>query len=104
MVWFGWLSAISQLASRVGGRGGEGEWGSDLPISIHYLAQGEGQGGGLRSPSLTMTCILSAAQIYTQLHLHCAQLYLRKGTQAHIYTYNDTQQQGPGQLVCIVYS
>ncbi len=28
---------------------GEVEWGIKLPISLHYLAQGEGQGGGLRS-------------------------------------------------------
>ncbi len=40
MIWFGWMSDISQLASRVE-RGGVG-----LPISLHYLAQGEGQGGG----------------------------------------------------------
>jgi hypothetical protein len=42
------MSDISQLASRVGG-GGEVEWGSKLPISLHYSAKGEGQGGGLRS-------------------------------------------------------
>ncbi len=31
------------------GGGGQGEWGSKLPISFQYLAQGEGQGGGFRS-------------------------------------------------------
>jgi hypothetical protein len=46
MIWFGRLSAISQLASRVGGGGGEGELGKILSISLHYLAQGERQGGG----------------------------------------------------------
>ncbi len=35
--------------------GGEGEWGSKLPISLHYLAQGEGQGWGLRSLPLYYT-------------------------------------------------
>ncbi len=30
----------------------EGEWGSKLPISLHYLAQGEGQGGGFGSVPL----------------------------------------------------
>jgi hypothetical protein len=44
MIWFGRLSDISQLASRVGGR--EGELGKILSISLHYLAQGERQGGG----------------------------------------------------------
>ncbi len=39
------MSDISQLDSRVG----EGEWGTKVPISLHYLAQGEGQLGGLRS-------------------------------------------------------
>jgi hypothetical protein len=43
MIWFGRLSAISQLASRMGG---EGELGKILSISLHYLAQGERQGGG----------------------------------------------------------
>jgi hypothetical protein len=42
MIWFGRLSAISQLASRVGGRGGVGQ---SLSISLYYLAQGERQGG-----------------------------------------------------------
>ncbi len=42
-----WLNPdISQLTSRVGGKG---VWDSKLPISLHYLAQGERQGGGLRS-------------------------------------------------------
>jgi hypothetical protein len=47
------MSDISQLASSVG-EGGEGSWGSKLPISLHYLAQGEGQGGGLRSLPLSI--------------------------------------------------
>ncbi len=37
------------------GGGGEGEWGTKLPISLHYLAQGEGQGGGLGSLPLAQT-------------------------------------------------
>jgi hypothetical protein len=40
------MSDILQIASRVGG---EGEWDTKLPISLHYLAQGEGQRGGLCS-------------------------------------------------------
>jgi hypothetical protein len=43
------MSNISQLASRVGGGGGEEEWGTKVPILLHYQAQGEGQGGGLQS-------------------------------------------------------
>ncbi len=43
MIWFGRLSAISQLASR----GGEGirASGEIFSISLHYLAQGEGREG-----------------------------------------------------------
>jgi hypothetical protein len=42
------MSDISQLASRVWGRrGGEEEWGNTLPLTLHYLHQGEGQGGRL---------------------------------------------------------
>jgi hypothetical protein len=40
------MSDISPLASRVGG---EGVWGNKIPLSLHYLAQGEGMVGGLRS-------------------------------------------------------
>ena len=40
------MSDISQLANGVGG---EGEWGTKVTILLHYLAQGEGQGGGFRS-------------------------------------------------------
>ncbi len=46
MIWFGRMSDISSLASRVGG---EGDWGNKVPLSLHYMAQGEVQGGGLRS-------------------------------------------------------
>jgi hypothetical protein len=47
---------ISQLANRVGGGGGcEGQWGSKLLLSLHYLVQEEGQGGGLRSLPLNLT-------------------------------------------------
>ncbi len=54
MIWLAECLDISQLASRVGG-GDEGEWGRKLPISLHILAQGEGQGGGLCSlPSMRM--------------------------------------------------
>jgi hypothetical protein len=49
----------------------EGEWGSKLPISLHYLAQGEGQGGGLRSVLL----IRSSPPPHTPMHyntsVHC---------------------------------
>jgi len=38
------MSDTSQLASRVLGRGGVGQF--KLPISLNYLAQGEWQGGG----------------------------------------------------------
>jgi hypothetical protein len=41
MIWFGRLSAISQLQGW-----GEGELGKILYISLHYLAQGERQGRG----------------------------------------------------------
>ncbi len=40
------MSDISQLASRVGGKR---EWGTKLPTTLYYLAQEEGQGGGLLS-------------------------------------------------------
>jgi hypothetical protein len=46
------MSHISQLASRVGG---EGEWGIKFPLSLHYLAQGEWQGRGLRFPPLGLS-------------------------------------------------
>jgi hypothetical protein len=49
MIWFGWMSDISQLASKVGG---EGEWGNKLPISLHYLAQAEGKVWGVAFPLL----------------------------------------------------
>jgi hypothetical protein len=53
MIWFGRMSDISPLASRVGG---EGDWGAQVPLSLHYLAQGEGQGeGGLRSLPLVLS-------------------------------------------------
>jgi hypothetical protein len=39
----------SYVAIKVWGGGVEGEWGSKVPISLHFLAQGEGQGRGLRS-------------------------------------------------------
>jgi hypothetical protein len=56
------MSDISQLASRVGG-GGVGQ---SLSIPLHYLAQGERQGGadpclslgGLRSLPLPSTAIV----------------------------------------------
>jgi hypothetical protein len=50
-VWFGWLSAIPQLASRVGEGGGVGRYTTFL-----YLAQvARAGGGGLRSlPLLTI--------------------------------------------------
>jgi hypothetical protein len=51
MVWFGRFCAITQLASRVGG---EGELDKILSISLHYLAQGESQGGGKRSNFLPL--------------------------------------------------
>ncbi len=54
MIWFVWMSDISQIASRVGGRGGDWERGSKLPISLHYLVQGEGTAGGLRSLPLAL--------------------------------------------------
>ncbi len=38
------MSDTSQVASM-----GGGGWDNKLPISLHYLALGEGQGGGLRS-------------------------------------------------------
>ncbi len=41
-------------------RGGEGEWGSKLPISLHYLTKGEGSGRGLRSLPLQIPLILIA--------------------------------------------
>jgi hypothetical protein len=41
------MSDISQLTSRVGEGGGVGEeWDTKVPISLHYLAQGDGQRGG----------------------------------------------------------
>jgi hypothetical protein len=37
------MSGISQLVSRMGGGGGgEGEWGTKVPISLHYLTSGRG--------------------------------------------------------------
>jgi hypothetical protein len=39
MIWFGWLSDISQLASRVGGGGGG--VGQSLYISLHYMQSGQ---------------------------------------------------------------
>ncbi len=56
MIWSGILSAISQLASRVGD-GGEGELGKILSISLHYLAQGERQEGGVAFPPLALVRI-----------------------------------------------
>ncbi len=88
MVWFGWLTVCYFTASYVAGWGGGGVTGSGAVSSpYHYTTwlREKGQGGGLRSLSLTMTCVLSASQIYTQLHLHCAQLHMGKGTQAQIY-------------------
>ena len=58
------MSDVSQLASRVGG---EGEWGSELPISLHYLAQVEGQEGELRSLPLTKNSL----HIYTDIWAIC---------------------------------
>ncbi len=55
MIWFNWVSDTVFQAREKGG--GEGEWGSKLPKSLHYLAQGEGQGGGLRSLLLGLTHI-----------------------------------------------
>jgi hypothetical protein len=46
MTWFSSMSDISQIACG-GGGGVEGEWGTKLPISLHYLAQGKGQRGGV---------------------------------------------------------
>ncbi len=66
MIWFGRLSAISQLASRVGGGGGD--LGNILSISLHYMAQGERQGGGrIPSPwieSRTVAIVISQPQWY----------------------------------------
>ncbi len=36
----------------MGGGGGGGEWGTKVPISLNYLAQGEGQGEGVVFPPL----------------------------------------------------
>ncbi len=47
----------------MGGGGREVEWGNELPISLHYLAQGEGQGGG-------GVCSLPLCHTHTQLHGH----------------------------------
>jgi hypothetical protein len=49
MVWLNVLYFTASKQGGGGGKGGEGDWGNKLPISLHYLAQGEGQGGGLRS-------------------------------------------------------
>jgi hypothetical protein len=55
MIWFGRMSDISQLANRMGA---EGEWGAKVPISLHYLSQGEGKGGWLRSLPLGSSAYL----------------------------------------------
>ncbi len=51
------MSDISQLASRVGGE--KGGVGQILPISLHYLAQGEEQEGGLPGGYKEMSSIFA---------------------------------------------
>ncbi len=53
IIWFGWLSAIWQLASR--GGGGEGEWGNRSPYHFTTWLRWQDQGEGLHSLSLAVS-------------------------------------------------
>ncbi len=84
MVWFGWLSVISQLARRVGEGGGVGQ------TCLHSITQpdttwppgGESSDGGLRSlPLLTALYNLDAMMPEKLLYIHIqhAYVYLENG-------------------------
>ncbi len=58
IVWFGWLSGISQLASRVGEGGGVWQlclYSVTQPYKLHYLAQVARSGRGVAFPPLDKT-------------------------------------------------
>jgi hypothetical protein len=69
IVWFGWLSAISQLSSRVGER--EGEWGNFVSIALHSLSLpgpgGESREGGCVPSPCTQSPRIDMQRIYRSM-------------------------------------